>query len=406
MKKTHIAEINKIILKHSYTISNIDFESMLNELLELFNILEKEISESQKREYYDNFISILFNICLHLSKKNINKYIKLLKKKNIYIYQRKFFHKFFMKFFLKTYIIFYFLKQKKYIFFQNYITFMPKKAKMRIGLLVWKLFIWKKNENIFQRLKTILPGKLYIDYLELVVTTKCTLKCKHCANLMPMYSTPYNVDKDTIIKSINKLKSCVDGIYVFRILGGEPFCNPDLKYYLKELPKDIIKEIVIVTNGTLVPNDLELINIMKSKDVIVNISNYGKHSYKKEELINLLKNENIRYKIEDNYIAWYDFGTLENKNRNTNILKQQFAACDRHCKSILNGSIYYCPRSGHGIDLGKIKKIDGEYVDLLNNTDKVNKKQLKKLTFRNTYIEACNYCDYATKDCKIIPIGE
>ena len=242
--------------------------------------------------------------------------------------------------------------------------------------------------------------------MELVITTKCTLNCKNCANLMPMYKKPYNVDKDIIIKSIKKIAACVDEVYIFRILGGEPFCNPELKNYLREMPENKFREIVIVTNGTLVPKDPELINIIREKNITVEISDYGKISYKKDELIEMLKKEKINYKINSAYRVWYDYGSLENKNKSKKSLKRQFSKCDIYCKSILNGALYYCPRHSHGIDLGKIKKNDDEYVDLLNNSDKENRKKIKELMLRNKYIEACNYCNYATRECKSIPAGE
>lgn len=404
--KQYINDINTIIEKHSYSMFDVDYKLILEELINFFDTITLNLDEKDKPDYNNNFLSILFDLAIQLNNKDFTKYIKLLKKYKIYKYTTNNINKFFIKRFLKLYIIFYFLKHKKYSFFQKYINFIPKSTKLHIGLFFWKLLIWKKDSNILERLKTILPSKLYVDYMELVITTKCTLNCKNCANLMPMYNKPYNVDKEMILKTIEKLKSSIDEIYVFRILGGEPLCNPDLKYYLKDLPKEIFREIVIVTNGTLVPNDSELIKIMKEKDVIVNISNYGNYSFKKEELLTMLKNEKIRYKIDDSYRVWFDYGTLDNKNRNKKDLKKQFSNCDLHCKSILNGSIYYCPRLAHGIDLGKIKTNKGEYIDLLNNTDKENKKQIRKLMYRNNYIEACNYCNYATKECKIIPIGE
>lgn len=396
MLDKYIEEIKVIIKKYSYSYFTIDYKSMLNEIINLIDT--QKIDE----KYFDKILFILVDFTYKINRKDINKYIKILKKYKIYKYQLNKRKRLFMKLFFKQYVIMHMIKNKRYIFFRKkMLPSMSNKMKKRI-----KIFLDKKDCNVFQRLKTLLPNKLYVDYLELVITTKCTLKCKNCANLMHLYEKPYNVDKDIIVNTLKKLNSCVDEVYLFRILGGEPFCNPELKYYLNELPVNKFKKIVIVTNGTLVPKDMELIKLIKQKNITIEISNYGKYSKKKEELINLLEKENINFNLVDSSRVWYDYGILENKNRKEEEVKQQFLDCNTHCKSILNGGIYYCPRHSHGIDLGIIKRNNDEFVDLINNNDKLNKKQLKKLMLRKKYVEACKYCDYATSDCKVVPAAQ
>lgn len=395
-----IDEINNIIDKYSYSVSNIDYKTILDETIKLFEIKIKQIDEKNKEDYTNKFIYVLFELSSKLTKKDFKEYIKLLKKYKIYKYKTK--KIFLMKYCLKMYIIIYMLKEKNLSFFERKFKYVvSRNFKKRI-----LIFLSRTHSNILERFKTLLPNKLYVDYLELVITTKCTLRCKHCANLMPMYNKPYDVDKNMILETIKKIEDCVDGVCIFRILGGEPFCNQDLKYYLKAMSKEKFKKIIIVTNGTLVPKDSELINVIKEKNIIIHISNYEKYSYKKEELINLLEKEKINYELDEYSRKWMDFGTLENRNKDKKVLKKQFLNCDNICKSILNGKIYYCPRAAHGEDLGIIKGNNNEYVDLLKNSDVENKKQIKKLMFRKKYIEACNYCNYGTEECEFVPVAE
>ena len=44
--------------------------------------------------------------------------------------------------------------------------------------------LFEKRLTLLDRIKTIFPNKLYVDYFELVITTRCTLRCKNCANLI------------------------------------------------------------------------------------------------------------------------------------------------------------------------------------------------------------------------------
>ena len=252
-------------------------------------------------------------------------------------------------------------------------------------------------------LKKIFCNYLLIDYIELVITTKCTLNCKSCANLMCKYEKTYNVDLKIIKDSIDKLLECCDEIKTFRVLGGEPFCNPQLKEILKYLQSPKVKNIVIVTNGTIIPRDKDLVKILKNKKISIRISDYDNLSSKKDELIEFCKDNSIICDHGNLIRIWHEYGDVKQYN---NDVKKQFFYCNNNCKSILNGKVYYCPRQAHGIDLGLINDNEKEYINLLENSKETNKKLLKAYLFRNSPISACNYCKYATTKSNIIPVAE
>lgn len=61
------------------------------------------------------------------------------------------------------------------------------------------------SKRLFCRMKVIndifVRRKLYLPYLEVVVTTKCSLICRDCGNLMQYYSKPYDLDKDYVMSA-------------------------------------------------------------------------------------------------------------------------------------------------------------------------------------------------------------
>ena len=83
------------------------------------------------------------------------------------------------------------------------------------------------------RIKYLMPGHLWLDSVEIVITTKCNLRCPDCSNLMQYYEKPYHVEKDVIIASMRKLNKCFDWCDHYKILGGESFLYPDLKTILE-----------------------------------------------------------------------------------------------------------------------------------------------------------------------------
>lgn len=187
--------------------------------------------------------------------------------------------------------------------------------------------------------------------------------------------------------------------------GGEPFASKNLFNVLnKLLETKKIQRIEIATNGTIIPNDQELINTLCNKKIIVCISRYP--NVNTTNLINFFKNQGINYRI-DKINFWMNYGNIEKQNKTTKELKKQFKNCNHICKSLLNGQLHLCPRSSHGTDLGIIKNNEDDYLDLLDKTLTIEeKKTLITKLLKKKYILACDYCDFATKNSKKIPVAE
>ena len=358
--------------------------------------LTKFYDTKRKSTNTDNyFLSKIFDISVYLNKKEMREYVKVLKNNKIYKYKNTKVNKFFLKYFTKLYLDIYFYK---YLEESGFTYFYGKNKILMNKKIQYYLAALKRKEKF----KYLFGKKVYMDYTELVITTKCSLKCKNCANLISMYEKPYDVDEKLIEQTIKKYFEAIDYVSLFRILGGEPFCNPKLKEYLEYIDYSKVGKVEIVTNGTIVPKDKEVYKIIKKNNVRISISNYGKYSINIDKLINNLKKENIDYVVKNNNDYWYDYGVVKKYNKSKKELEEQFRNCDNRCKSILNGVMYYCPRYSHGYDLGLLKRISGEYVDLIELDTKAIKKAVLKMMKSSKEIEACKYCLYGTKYCKKI----
>lgn len=245
-----------------------------------------------------------------------------------------------------------------------------------------------------------------IPYLEIVVTTKCTLKCKDCANLMQYYTNPYIIDIGTIKKSIEKLLKSIDNIDKFRILGGEPFMHSDLDEIINIASSSKkIKNIQVQTNGTILPRKDSLIKALQHKKVSISISDYGKYSIYKNEILEIGKKNNIKVELLSmNY--WLDYSSIECRTRSKVELHEQYEKCNHQCTSLLNGKIFDCPRSAHGMDLGIIPYNSLEYIDLIDDKKSIatiRKEITNMYSNERKCIQACNYCNVGTEVEKIMP---
>ena len=248
--------------------------------------------------------------------------------------------------------------------------------------------------ELFEDIKEV--DKICLTRMDLVVTTRCSLRCEKCANLMQYYEHPSDIELNIIIESMDRLTRSVDFIGTLYVLGGEPFLYKELDKvlcYLNQLRN--IGEIKVVTNGTICPSsdNISLWEELHRPNIRVSISDYGLLSKNKNKLYGECKKRHINIEIEENK-RFYDTGNMKKRNRTEEQLQTVFMECGTLCRSLFNGEFHYCPRSSHGTDLGIIKKYNNEYVNLFENqTDLEIREEIRTLINRKEFIEACDYCD-------------
>jgi len=217
-------------------------------------------------------------------------------------------------------------------------------------------------------LTTMLSAKTEKCFQELTVyvTQKCNLRCIDCSAMIPYYQNPVHYDVDTIIRSLQNLFSC-DGVRFqeLSILGGETLLYPELLKIIEfALTIEQVQRISIVTNGTLLPKP-ELLPAMQDPRFFVRISDYGKLSVKKDALIAMLKENGIRYEL-DNYSVWY-----ENRHPVTAPCSEEEATARyRECRNILylplrESKLFKCCKAPQLTALGVGKASSDNCIDCL-----------------------------------------
>lgn len=236
-------------------------------------------------------------------------------------------------------------------------------------------------------------------FLDVVITECCTLKCKNCSNLMQYYNKPENLPADEVISSLINLLSVVK-VDRLNILGGEPFvCQKNLievLNYLKNEAKDRVREIVVISNGTVIPSDECLRTMKDTEGLSILFSNYGSLSSRLDELTGILEREGIRFNVvEDDY--WWDFGGLDLRDEKEKRTQHRYDACyaRKHCTTLFRGKLYVCPRQAHSVRLGIIPEDDDESVSLigdgLSDPGRLH-DDIYRLIERKKYISTCRHC--------------
>jgi len=281
-----------------------------------------------------------------------------------------------------------------------------------------------KNKNFFfsdeikallllkEKISFLLTGKLNIPQIEFTLTTKCSMRCKHCLNYIPTIKKNEHkfIEIDEFKAQLNNLTKAVNHIRRLILIGGEPLLVNNLEEYVEVSARNPkVDKVWIFTNGTLLfkPELLKILNKYRKK-IVIYVSNYSKnenikHKFKYEEIFNQLRTNNICY-ISNEELNWEYASPLPDKIQRTNSQKY-FLQCDNPCVSVLEGKMYVCPRAG----IYTVKNIynpqPNDYIDLnIENNPKELKHKIIEFYYSD-YFNACNYCNILEDKLKpeIIP---
>jgi organic radical activating enzyme len=250
--------------------------------------------------------------------------------------------------------------------------------------------------------------KIFMRSVDLVLTERCSLKCKDCSNLMQYYERPVNYELEQMQQSISNLLSLVDGIQEIRIIGGEPLVNKNFHLVVNRLIDEAnVHRIVIYTNGTIAPPDEKLV-VMKSDKVMVLITDYGDLSRNKEKLMEGLARHGIAYHRDDAK-GWTDCSSIEKHSRTQQAQEEIFQeCCAKGLITISNGTMYRCPFSANASQLNAVPYEPSDWVNLENihDTDPVEaKSSIRSFLNDKTYLKVCDYCSGRPLYAREIPAG-
>ena len=242
---------------------------------------------------------------------------------------------------------------------------------------------------------------LFIRSIDLILTEKCSLKCKDCANLMQYYQEPKNIEKQELIDDLADLMAVADEVNEIRIIGGEPLMNKDFHQISKIASSyDKIKKVVIYTNGTICPPDIKL-QELKNEKIFVFITTYGKLSRNAQKLVDKLEELKIQYNCQPAY-GWTECGGIGVWGRtdleNTEIFRN---CCAKHFTTMTDGKIFRCPFSANVERLMAIPEAESDFISLRgirNQTHKIEdtKKKLRWFLREKPFLSACDSCNGRT----------
>ena len=230
------------------------------------------------------------------------------------------------------------------------------------------------------------PERLTVQSIDLIVTERCSMKCRDCSNLMQYYEEPQNADLNEMLSTIDSICSEMDEVYEFRVIGGEPFMNREWHLVVEKLTSmENVRRVSIFTNATILPREHQWPSLQHEK-VRLFITEYDM-SRKLQPLLQELEARGIAY-VSERANGWTDCAALGKHNRTIPEQEAIFQqCCAKNLATLADGKLYRCPFAANAAKLHAVPDYTDDYLVM-----PVSKEQIRQFLRGKTYIETCDHC--------------
>ena len=227
----------------------------------------------------------------------------------------------------------------------------------------------------------------FMRSLDIVISTRCSLKCQDCSNLMQYYKNPNNITFEDVAEYFTKLMNRIDHIYEVRIIGGEPFMNKEAYEIINFfLDHNGVSKVVVYTNATI-PLKPEKMKGFDDKKLVFFVTDYGSLSKNTERLTNMLADMGVAFSAFTPR-NWTDSGRIVHHKRSIEANQEIFEkCCGKNLYTIMESKLYRCPFAANADRLSGIPKNPLNFVDVNSPTDEIT-----QYLYGKNFIPACDYC--------------
>lgn len=233
---------------------------------------------------------------------------------------------------------------------------------------------------------------MHLDYLEMHLMNSCNLKCKGCSHFSNIANDEDIESISSFEKNMERLSKVQPVIYKIRLLGGEPFLNPQIAEYSGIVRRFFpYTDIHIVTNGLLL-NKIEINTLKKLADqkIVIDISVYPPTERILAEIVHRLDECGLNYETTTKIS---EFRKRMDLKGDANPKKAYDTCVSKQCHFYHNGYLsacpapyvigHYCQHFGVNVDVAADDRISIWKEDL--NSDLIVSKM-------NSPMDICRLC--------------
>lgn len=243
-----------------------------------------------------------------------------------------------------------------------------------------------------------LKNPYLVNRLRVMVTSRCSLRCKECSTFVPYVRNPYDDDWEKIVEDIKVFLDAVGKLQEIELFGGEPLLHSHLDKIVSCLKEEKrIKQISIISNGTIFPSQSLIHALQNDPRTIFRLSSYGKLSTNIEKIEKTLYDKGIRCEVID-YKTWYKNSEIKLLNETDAELRKKFDCCMQGSGLVCwKGKVFFCTTLPFLIEEEVLPKSGDNFFDIRNND--FSRIQLVEELHRyaersntDNYVDACRFC--------------
>jgi Molybdenum cofactor biosynthesis enzyme len=262
------------------------------------------------------------------------------------------------------------------------------------GALEAELPLLNINGEFRNYIKHIRKCKPVLPYLEYHVSDYCNLKCKRCGHYSNLITEKVFPDIEEFEKTLWRLKSKFKNINIFRLMGGEPFANPELDMYVYKLREYFpYADIRVVSNGLLLPKaSRQVINSIVNCGAVIDISQYPPTRNMIDEILEFAEINELKVEVGKKITEFFAQYSLKHSGD----LNEIFSNCiSKTCYFLRGQRLYLCPSVALTYENREFLGFDiSEETMMKNSFDLIQGKEdgwdmLKKMSLPNDF---CRYC--------------
>lgn len=230
------------------------------------------------------------------------------------------------------------------------------------------------------------PDRAVLRSVDLIITERCSLKCRDCANLMQYYEQPRNVATPVLLRSLDTLDTTLDEVMELRIIGGDTFMNREWPIIVRHASgKPNIRRVVVYTNGVIVPAESHAESL---KDALVVVTDYGSLSRRLHDLQGYLEKQGIAHRILKPD-SWLDCAGLNRHPKEKRDQKFR-ACCAKNMPSLSEEKLFRCPFAANAHRLGAVPDEPEDWVDIFSENARHAIMRYVRCTTPMTLCDFCN----------------
>lgn len=258
-----------------------------------------------------------------------------------------------------------------------------------------KLKVLNSNGDLASYIKHISNIKPILPYIEYHVSDFCNLKCKRCGHFSNLVTEKKFPDITEFGNTLEKLRQKFRNIKIFRLMGGEPFVNPNLRLFIYKV-KDFFPyaDIRIVSNGLIIPQiEQQTIKSIKECGATIDISQYLPTRNMIEEILQFTWDNNLKIQVGEKITRFFKSigaGISEDYER-------IYSNCiSRKCYFLRGESLYACPAVILPFENKEFLKIDINKDDIIHNSFNLISGNEDGWDILKVFLSPFTFCKYCT----------